>query len=94
MMSDWIALCSAAGFNVKKMKPLEVFMVAGKILNDATVSHENRVASLHAMTPQERLAVRERASGVVPFRKPTQETPKFFGEAANVVPDVDPEDLV
>jgi hypothetical protein len=107
-MQDWIGLCTAAGINVRNMDEMDVFLTAGRILNDreltarclAFVGHgdhkeilrlwklgdannPNRVGGhlgsgtrdevLEAMPVQDRLALRERVTGVVqmPVRKTT-----------------------
>jgi len=87
-MRDWLEICSAAGFDVRKMKPTDVYLTAGKIIADSAVSYGlyGRAATLRAMTPEARLAVRERAAGVVRFQKPAPTAPSFFGDTENVVP--------
>lgn len=77
-----IELCTAAGINVRNMELLDVYLTAGKIINDeplrlralaflngSVLPAGSRVDAIKKMTPQERLALRESASGVVTFKK-------------------------
>lgn len=79
-MQSSIDLCEAAGLNVEQMPLMDIFLASGQILNDellrkkalaflqGSVLHEDAYpAALNAMTPAERMALRERVSGVVPF---------------------------
>ncbi len=92
MMRTWIELCAAAGFDVTKMKPFDAFLIAGKILNDTSVAHEDRIASLKAMTAEERRAVRERASGVVQVHRTEPKRESFVGQAETAEPPTDFDD--
>ncbi len=38
MLRDWVTLCSAAGINVRNLEPMAVYELAGKIINDATLT--------------------------------------------------------
>jgi hypothetical protein len=99
-LRQWVDLCGAAGINVRNMDEMDVFLTAGRILNDRELtarclafvghgdhkeilrlwklgdaSNPNRVGGhlgsgtreevLEAMPAQERLALRERVTGVV-----------------------------
>jgi hypothetical protein len=72
-MSDWVQLCMAAGINVRNIGPMDVYMVSGKIINDSALTAASigqgisRVQALKAMSSAERVALRERVTGVVPF---------------------------
>jgi len=79
---EWASLCSAAGINVRNLEPMDVYVLAGKIINDSELTEKARelcpgsmlregirVKALSAMRPDERIALRERVTGVVPFRK-------------------------
>jgi hypothetical protein len=85
-MQDWIGLCTAAGINVRNMDEMDVYLTAGRILNDRELAAKTlehcggghmyagaRADVLKAMSAQERLAIRERVTGVVqmPVRKTT-----------------------
>lgn len=72
-MVDCVAICSAAGINVRSMELTDVYQTAGKILNDfevAKLAREYRNASILAcgttaaalskMSLAERAALRER----------------------------------
>jgi hypothetical protein len=80
-LGTWAKLCTGAGINVRNLQPMDVYQIAGKILSDTllteralqfregAISGEGaRERALAAMTPEERLALRERVTGVVPFR--------------------------
>ena len=81
-MGNWVELCTAAGINVRNMELLDVYLTAGKILNDEPLRQRataflngsvlppgSRVDAIKQMSPSERLALRERVTGIVPFRK-------------------------
>jgi hypothetical protein len=53
-------LCVAAGIDASKLSPIEVFLLAGKIIHDRTIPHDARIETLRAMTPAERQALRVR----------------------------------
>jgi len=73
-MQNWAALCTAAGINVRNMELADVYLTAGRILNDAELtkralaehlSHAvlpagSRETALLDMTPDELRALRER----------------------------------
>ena len=63
-------LCMAVGFDVARMQPMEVFLLAGKIIQDVEF-FKHRVAggSVETLTPAQRAELRERVSGVVAFPK-------------------------
>jgi len=75
-MSDWIQMCMAAGINPRNIGPMEVYELAGKIINDSALTAASigqgisRIQALKEMSSDERVALRERVTGVVPFRSP------------------------
>ena len=79
-MQASIDLCLAAGLDTNKMEPIEIFVTAGRLLHDeplrqaalkyrqGSVLHEDAYGvALTAMTPTERVALRERVTGIVAF---------------------------
>jgi hypothetical protein len=77
-----IELCTAAGINVRNMELLDVYLTAGKIINDeplrlramafrngSVLPKGSRVDAIKEMTPDERRALRERVTGIVPFKR-------------------------
>ena len=79
-MKESIGLCRAAGIDVDKMEPMAIFLTSGKLLSDevlrekalkyrqGSVLHEDAYhVAVKAMTPAERVALRERVAGVVAF---------------------------
>lgn len=72
-ISDWIQMCMAAGINVRNLGPLEVYELCGKIINDSALTEASigqgisRVQAMKEMSPEERVALRERVTGVVQF---------------------------
>jgi hypothetical protein len=77
-MKAMVEICVAAGIDVRNLEPLDVFLVAGKIIHDSEI-HEMHVASgkgivdtveaIGSMTPVQRRELRERACGVIPIRR-------------------------
>ena len=80
-LHQWAQLCMAAGINVRNLQPIDVYHLSGKIIEDSLLTSKARELSpgavlqpgvreqvLVAMTPEERAALRERVTGVVPFR--------------------------
>jgi len=80
-LQDWAKLCAAAGINVRNLQPLDVYQLSGKIINDALLTGKvrqmfpgaalpagAREKVLSAMSPEERAALRDRVTGVLPFR--------------------------
>ena len=69
-MGDWANLCAAAGFNVRNMDPMQVYLTAGKILGYLRNERGDRIAALRAMSPADREALRASVSdNVVQFKK-------------------------
>ena len=83
MLEMQCELLQAIGINVAKMKPEEVFDMAGKALcdreltdfavktelNGSILPKGARARAVRAMSPVERLRLRERVTGVVQFSK-------------------------
>jgi hypothetical protein len=73
-MQDWVSLCTAVGINVRNMEPMDVYLVAGNIIRDQQLTDIERRfdfdlrGAIKTLTADERLALRERATGVVPFK--------------------------
>jgi hypothetical protein len=66
-VQDWLELCSAAGFQTKQMKPLDVYQLAGRIIQDgylakiAEANHATREFTLrHLLTSAQLEALRAR----------------------------------
>ena len=86
-MKMQLALCAAAGIDVKRMEPMDVYLTSGHIIRDRILTeHALKVraeldgvkspsilrigvgeAALVKMTAADRLALRERVTGVLPF---------------------------
>jgi len=70
MLSSEINLCLAAGINVRNMQPFDVFLTAGNIINDHSLTMRmiaektSRQALLEAMDPVERKHFAERVRRV------------------------------
>lgn len=77
-LRDWINLCDAAGFPVMRMTPGEVYMLAQKIIADeqlrivaimfldhGILQKGTRAKILRGWPESERVALRERVTGVV-----------------------------
>jgi hypothetical protein len=63
-------LCVAVGFDVARMQPMDVFLLAGKILGDeAFRKYRAAGGSAASLTPAQRTALRERVTGVVQLPK-------------------------
>lgn len=75
-------LCIAAGLDVARLAPVEMFLLGGKIINDwelskralalprdrAVLDPDVRRFVLNAMTASERAALRDRVLGITPIR--------------------------
>ena len=76
MLDMQVELLQAIGINVGKMTPGEVYEIAGRAINDKELSilagpgSGSRARAVRAMSPADRLRLRERVTGVVPFRRP------------------------
>jgi hypothetical protein len=81
-MQDWTKLCAAAGIDVSRMELMEIYLTAGRILNDeplrkraleflngSVLPADSRIDAIGQMTMQERLELRERVTGIVPIKK-------------------------
>ena len=81
MLDMQCELLQAIGINVAKMKPEEVFDMAAKVLTDrellalaekeiegSVLAKGARARAARAMSPADRLRLRERITGVVQFR--------------------------
>jgi len=64
-MQMWAELCVAAGFNIRNMEPMEVYLTAGKIMRDDEVRRS--AEGLKSWPEAKRIALRERVAGVVQF---------------------------
>jgi hypothetical protein len=63
-------LCMAVGFDVARMQPMDVFLLAGKIIQDESFSKYRAAGgTAETLTPAQRAELRERVSGVVTFPK-------------------------
>jgi hypothetical protein len=63
-------LCLAAGFDVARMQPMDVFLLAGKIVADPLFAKYRAAGgSAETLTPALRANLRERISGVVQLPK-------------------------
>jgi hypothetical protein len=81
-LRDHILTLIEAGIDVSRLNSLEIYELTGKLINDSKLT-ERALAylqgsvlpmdahdrALRAMTPQERLELRERVTGVIPFVK-------------------------
>lgn len=74
-------LCTAAGFDVRSMNPMDVYLLAGKILHDTELTEVSvslhgssqlpsgaRTQVLKSWPASERAKLRERVSGVIQIR--------------------------
>jgi hypothetical protein len=82
-MQASVDLCNAAGIDVSRMAPMDVFLLEGRIINDwpltkkalalprdnAMLCQGARAFVLNAMPASERAALRDRVLGVTPIRK-------------------------
>jgi hypothetical protein len=73
-MRTQLALCKAAGIDVSRLDPMEMYLIGGRIIHDEelrtralTGSSVDRMAAIQAMSPQERADLRERVCGVLRF---------------------------
>ena len=79
-MQASIDLCKAVGLDVNKMEPTEIYMASGRILADeplrqatlkfltgSVLESDAYPKAIAGMTPTERVALRERVSGIVAF---------------------------
>ena len=79
-MQSSIDLCRAVGIDVNKLDPMTIFHTSGRILADeplrlaalkfrtgSILEEDAYPKAIQAMTPTERMALRERVSGVVAF---------------------------
>lgn len=81
MMLQWADLCDAAGFDVRSMDPTTCYLLAGKIIQDeplrqlalketrSVMPAGLRAEMLRELPESERIALRERVSGVVQIKK-------------------------
>jgi hypothetical protein len=66
----WFEFCTAAGINTRNLSPEEVYLTGGKIIKDKQIVDIERRFNFNAMdaiktlTADERLALRERVTGV------------------------------
>jgi hypothetical protein len=74
-MQSFVNLCTAAGIDVARLELFDMYLFAGRIINDgplckgmlaAGTSREDVIA---AMTQAERAALRDRVLGVVQFKQ-------------------------
>jgi hypothetical protein len=83
-MQQFVNLCSAAGVDVSRLDLIDMFLIAGKIIQDVELTKKalamrapgcgavldsGRVQALAAMTKVDRWALRERVLGVVQLKK-------------------------
>jgi len=73
------ALCRAAGIDVARLDPMEMYLLGGSIIHDEELRKRaltggsiDRMAAIQAMSPQERAALRERVCGVLRFPEAKQ----------------------
>jgi hypothetical protein len=78
-MQSEVELCKAAGIDVARMTPMDVFLLASRIISDpeltkkalalprdcALMADGDRTFILNAMTVSERAALRDRVMGVL-----------------------------
>ena len=76
-MKNSVELCTAAGINVSKLQPMDVYQLAGKLIQDRELTARALNCGLHgavllagsrkeamaAMTPDELAALRKRVTG-------------------------------
>lgn len=63
MTREYFSWCEALGIQPAKMDPLDVYLAAGRIINE--VRNLDRLAAIKAMTPEQRATLRHKVSGVV-----------------------------
>jgi hypothetical protein len=84
-MQGFVNLCTAAGIDVARLQPFDMFLIVGKLVDDtelfkravamrdakdsAVIDGEARLRALAAMTQAERAALRDRVLGVVQFKQ-------------------------
>jgi hypothetical protein len=82
-MQEFVDLCVAAGINVARIELIDMYLIAGRIIQDfelfqrtialsksySLVPSGLRVQALAAMTKADRWALRERVLGVVQLKK-------------------------
>jgi hypothetical protein len=82
-MQDLVDLCVAAGINVARFELIDMYLIAGRIINDfelfqraialsksyAMLASGLREEALAAMSKTDRAALRDRVLGVVQFKK-------------------------
>jgi hypothetical protein len=66
-------MLEAIGIRTGKLTPIEVYELAGKAIQDHELTmlaqaSGRRVQAINAMSPAERLSLRERVTGVVRFK--------------------------
>jgi hypothetical protein len=75
-MTDWIELCSACGFNVRRMSAMEIYKLGGRIIEDevlrmlclpfienGTLTKGTRQKVMASMSEADLLQLRIRVSG-------------------------------
>jgi hypothetical protein len=82
-MQEFVDLCVAAGISVARLELIDMYLIAGRIINDfelfqraialskshAMLAPGLREEALAAMTKADRWALRERVLGVVQLKK-------------------------
>jgi hypothetical protein len=63
MTREYFSWCAALGMQPAKMEPLDMFLVAGRIIHE--VKDTDRLAAIKAMTPEQRTELRHKITGVV-----------------------------
>jgi hypothetical protein len=67
----WFEFCTAVGINTRNLSPEEVYLTGGKIIKDHQIVDIERrfnfdaMGAIKTLTADERVALRERVTGVV-----------------------------
>ena len=78
-MRTQLALCKAAGIDVSRLDPMEMYLIGGRIIHDEELrvralrgSSIDRMKAIQEMTAEERTNLRERVCGVLKFPETRQ----------------------
>ncbi len=69
-MRTQLALCRAAGIDVARLDPMEMYLIGGRIIHDdalRSLRSMDKLQAIQAMSAEQRAELRERVCGVLKF---------------------------